>query len=134
MNREIQTDQAPASFSNYSQGMEIPAGASILHISGQVGAQPDGTLVGSAEGQMEIAWQNVFAILGAANMSKEDIVDVLAIVPNQEDVGLYRKVRDSMLGEHRACSTLLVCGLADPEWRVEIAVKAAKIGEAAIGA
>jgi hypothetical protein len=33
-----------------------------------------------------------------------------------------------MLEGHIAASTLLVCGLASPDWKVEIAVKAAKVG------
>jgi hypothetical protein len=32
-----------------------------------------------------------------------------------------------MLDGHLAGTTLLVCGLASPDWKVEIAVKAAKV-------
>ena len=68
----------------------------------------------------------MFAILEAAGMSKNDLVDVLAIVNNHDQVAIYREVRDRMLEGHQCASTMLVCGLASPDWKVEIAVKAAR--------
>lgn len=34
MNRTIQTDKAPPSFSHYSQAVEVPANARMLFVSG----------------------------------------------------------------------------------------------------
>ena len=59
-------------------------------------------------------------------MNKTDIVDVLGIVNNHDQVVIYREVRDRMLEGHKCASTLLVCSLANPDWKVEVAVKAAK--------
>lgn len=126
MTRSIDTAAAPASFSAYSQAVEVPAHARTLHVSGQVGISVDGTLPANTEAQHEQAWLNIFAILAAADMSKTDIVDVLAIVSDASGVPVFRQVRDRMLEGHMACSTLLVCGLASPDWKVEIAVKAAR--------
>lgn len=126
MNRPIETSEAPPSFSAYSQAVETPAGARTLHISGQVGVDLDGNLSTDAVAQHEQAWTNIFAILATADMDKSDIVDVWAVVTDAEGVPVFRQVRDRMLGGHLACSTLLVCGLASPDWKVEIAVKAAK--------
>ncbi|MDK3072198.1 RidA family protein [Sedimentitalea sp. JM2-8] len=126
MTRIIDTGAAPASFSRYSQAVEIPAYARMLHVSGQVGISVDGTLPANTEAQHEQAWLNIFAILAVADMSKTDIVDVLAIVSDASGVPVFRQVRDRMLEGHLACSTLLVCGLASPDWKVEIAVKAAR--------
>lgn len=126
MPRIIDTPDAPLPFSAYAQAVEVEAGARTLHISGQVGALPDGTLLPEAEAQHEQAWRNVFAILAAADMGPENIVDVTGIVTTADGVPLYRAVRDRMLGGHRCGSTLLVCGLAHPGWQVEIAVRAAR--------
>lgn len=126
MNRPIDTSDAPPPFSNYSQAVETPAGARILQVSGQVGNTPSGELPDDPQAQNEQAWKNVFAILEAANMSKTDIVDVLAIVTDHSLVATYRTVRDRMLEGHTCASTMLVCGLANPDWKVEIAVRAAK--------
>lgn len=127
MNKSIDTAQAPTPFSNYSQAVETPANARLLHISGQVGVTLTGELPSDPVKQHKLAWQNIFAILAAADMDKTDIVDVLAIVTDHDQVANYRVIRDQMLGNHKCASTLLICGLGHPDWKVEIAVKAAKV-------
>ncbi len=127
MNRQISTDTAPPPFSNYAQAVEVPANARTLYVSGQVGVALDGTLPTDATAQHEQAWANVFAVLSAADMTKTDIVDVLVIVSDPSGVPIFRQVRDRMLDGHLAGTTLLVCGLASPDWKVEIAVKAARV-------
>lgn len=126
MNSIIETDGAPASVSGFAQAVETAPGARLLHVSGQIGARPDGQLPGDVAAQSRQAWRNVFAILDAAGMDKTDIVDVLAIVTEPEGVAIFRQIRDEVLSGHLACSTLLVCGLANPDWKVEIAVRAAR--------
>lgn len=126
MNSIIETDGAPASVSGFAQAVETAPGARLLHVSGQIGARPDGQLPGDVAAQSRQAWRNVFAILDATGMDKTDIVDVLAIVTEPEGVAIFRQIRDEVLSGHLACSTLLVCGLANPDWKVEIAVRAAR--------
>lgn len=124
----IHTDAAPPPFSNYSQAVAIPPGARLLHVSGQVGVTADGTLADGEEAQHEQTWQNILAILAAGGMGPEDIVSVEGFVTQQSGVPLYREVRDRMLGGAKPASTLLiVSGLADPGWLVEIAVVAARM-------
>jgi len=60
-------------------------------------------------------------------MTTDDLVSVTTYVVVGEDLGAVMAARDAMLGEHRAASTLVtVPALARPEWRVEIAVVAAR--------
>ena len=55
-----------------------------------------------------------------------DIVDVTAYVTGRASLPIYRQVRDRMLEGAEPSSTLLVIsGLADPKWHVEIQVVAA---------
>ena len=126
MNKEVKTAKAPPPFSNYAQGVATPENTRCLYVSGQVGVTISGDLPDDPAKQHELAWENIFAILAADGMDKTDIVDVLGIVTDHEHVPTYRIMRDKMLGEHVCASTLLICGLADPRWKVEIAVKAAK--------
>lgn len=129
MPRAIHSDAAPAPFSAYSQAVEVEAGARLVHVSGQVGVAPDGELVGDEKGQHEQAWRNVLAILAEAGMGAQDIVEVHAYVTAPSGVALYREVREAVLGGARPASTLLiVAGLADPKWLVEISVVAARAG------
>ena len=127
MNTIIETQAAPPPFSRYAQGVEIPAGHRVVTVSGQVGIEANGALPDDPVRQHELAWANVLAILDAAGMTKADIVDVLAIVTDHEQVPIYRETRDRILDGHVCGSTMLVCGLANPDWKVEIAVTAAAV-------
>jgi enamine deaminase RidA (YjgF/YER057c/UK114 family) len=116
---------APA-FSSYSLGVEAPAGARWLHVSGQVGVAPDGSLAEGPEAQMETAFRNILAILGSAGMGPHDLVKITVFLTRSEDVGLYRGVRDRMLAGATPASTLLIISaLASPDWLVEIEAIAA---------
>ena len=115
-----------APFSRYSHGVEGPGSARWLHISGEVGVAPDGQIAQSAEAQMEQAWRNLFAILESAGMTRHDLVKVTVYLTRNDDIGLYREVRDRMLEGAKPASTLLiVAGLASPDWLVEIEAVAA---------
>ncbi len=126
MNRIISTDTAPPSFSNYAQAIETPAGARTLYVSGQVGVNLDGSMPDDPREQHENVWRNLFAILAAADMGPEDIVDVRCFINSYEEVPRFREARDKMLAGILAPSTMVVAPLADPSWRVEVAVTAAK--------
>jgi len=116
---------APPS-SAYAQGVTVEGATRWLIVSGQVGALPDGSLAGNSAAQMQTCWDRVFAVLEDAGMTKENIVKITVFLTRGEDVGLYREIRDANLEGHIAASTLLlVSGLADPDWLVEIEAIAA---------
>ena len=110
---------APAS--RYSQAVAVPANAERLIISGQIGANPDGSLADGLEAQMERAWLNIFAILEDAGMTKRNLVKITVFVTDPGVTAAYRRVRDRMLDGHAPAATyLVVAGLASPEMLVEI--------------
>ena len=111
----------------YSQGVEIPAGARVLHLAGQIGIAPDGTLPADFEAQADQCWKNIKAVLAAAGMGVEDLVKCTHFLTRQEHVAAYGKVRARHLGEARPASTLLVISaLAGPGMLVEVEAIAAK--------
>ena len=115
---------APASF--YSQAAEVGPNRRWLHISGQVGVARDGTLAEGVEAQNEQVWRNIGALLDAAGMTEENLVIVRALLVDRAHLAAYRTIRDRYLDGHRAASTLLiVAGLADPRWLIEIEALAA---------
>lgn len=126
MSRPITTDTAPPAFSRYAQAVEVPPGARWLHISGQVGVRPDGSLPADPRAQHDQVWANIAALLAAAEMEITDIVEIIGIVTGPDGVPLFRDARDAALGGHLAASTLVIAGLAHPDWQVEIAVRAAR--------
>jgi 2-iminobutanoate/2-iminopropanoate deaminase len=113
-------------FSRYSHGVEVPAGARWLYISGQVGVTPEGKVAEGAAAQIEQAWRNVLSVLEAAGMGPRDLAKVTTFLINRADLPTARTVRERMLEGAAPASTLLfVAGLASPEWLVEIEAIAA---------
>ena len=112
--------------SRYSHAMEVTGRQRWLHVSGQIGVRPDGSVCEGVEAQLEQAWHNIFALLADAGMSKDDLVKVTVFLTDKAYVQAYREVRDRMLGGPVPASTLLiVAGLASPDFLVEIEAVAA---------
>ncbi len=110
---------APAS--RYSQAVVVPAGGERLIISGQIGANSDGSLSDGLEAQMERAWLNMFAILEEAGMTKENLVKITVFMVGDGHTAAYREVRDRMLDGHAPAATyLVVADLASPEMLFEV--------------
>ena len=105
----------------YAHGVETRAGARVLHISGQVGASPEGHLPEDFKGQCRQAILNLESVLKAANMTFNDIVKMSFFLVRREDMGELVDVRKEFLdGVRPAITTVFVAGLVSPDWLVEV--------------
>ena len=118
--RDINASDAPAPAGQYSQAVEVTGGTRTLYISGQVGVGIDGKIPSDAAAQAALVWANLAAQLREAGMGIENLVKITTIVPNPADVAAVRAGRAAVLGDHRPASTLIIGGLADPAWKVEV--------------
>lgn len=118
--REINAEAAPQPAAAYSQAVEVAGGTRILFISGQIGIKADGTGPTGVAEQARLAWRNIEAQLNAAGMGFDNLVKVTMIIPNAADIPATRSARAEALGNRRPASTLIVAGLADPAWKIEI--------------
>jgi enamine deaminase RidA (YjgF/YER057c/UK114 family) len=119
-------------FSPYSQGVEVPAGARHIHVAGQVGVRPDGTVPEDMAEQTAQAWRNVQTVLREKGMDLEDLVETRTYIVNRDDIPGYRKGREAIFGAgddgpRPAVAMLIVAGLAQPAWKIEICAVAAKV-------
>jgi enamine deaminase RidA (YjgF/YER057c/UK114 family) len=111
----------------YSHGVIAPANMRWLHIAGQTGVRPDGSIPPTVEEQTEVVWQNILAVLGEAGMSITDVVKITSFLTRPESFAKFGPIRARVLGAHRPASTLLVVSaLARPEFLVEVEAVAAK--------
>lgn len=116
---------------NYSHGIEVPAGARLLGVAGQVGRDARGHVPDGIEAQATLAWANVRAVLAEAGMEMADIVHYFSILVRREDNAGYDRARVAALGDARPASTkIYVSGLAQPELLCEVQVFAARMGRA----
>ena len=116
-----------APIGTYSHGIETPPDARWLHVAGQIGVRPDGSVPGTIEEQTEVVWQNILAVLADAGMGIGDVVKITSFLTRFENFPKFAQVRAKYLGSHRPASTLLVISsLARPEFLVEVEAIAAK--------
>ena len=128
MNKTWNPETLAAPLGSYSHCCEIPAGARILHIAGQVGVSPDGALMDGFEAQAEQTLRNIISILKANTMGPEDITKFGTYIVSREDLSLYSEIRNKVLGKIRPPGTLLVVSsLATAEMLIEVEAYAAKI-------
>ena len=111
----------------YSHAVEVPKGARLLFVSGQLGISPDGRLGANIEQQTELAWQNLRLTLAAAGMDFSDLVKVNTFIVDEKHADIVRAVRKKYLpGEQPASTMVAVRAMGKPEWLIEIEAVAAK--------
>lgn len=127
VNRPITPPQIAPPAARYVHAVVTEHAMKWLHTSGVVPIAPDGSVPDALADQAEVVWANIQAMLAEAGMGTSDIVSVTTYVVVGEPLGPVMAVRDRVLGHHRAASTLVtVPALARPEWRMEIAIVAAR--------
>jgi enamine deaminase RidA (YjgF/YER057c/UK114 family) len=115
---------------SYSHQIEIRGNERLLVISGQVGMREDGTIPDDPFEQIDLAFENIFRNLRAANMDVKDIIKITYYLVGEIDTAKRREVVLSKLQGHQPCSTLLyVAALASPVFRVEIDAWASRAEE-----
>jgi 2-iminobutanoate/2-iminopropanoate deaminase len=112
----------------YSAAIEVPAGARLVFVSGQLGIDAKGETPESAEAQAELCFQAIRALLAQARMEISDIVRLNAFVSEEAHLADYMRVRDRHVGHPPPASTLMiVSGFSRPHFKVEVECVAAKV-------
>lgn len=115
--------RAPAS--RYSHAIVVQDASRRIVISGQVGVALDGSVPGTAEGQIAQAFENLRAVLTAHGMGWSNVVKTTSFLTDRSLIAPFRAAREMIFAEQAPASTLLVvAGLADPRWVVEIEAEA----------
>lgn len=128
---EIRPAHMGAPAAKYAHAVRVDTPGAFIFTSGVVPTMPDGTVPPSIEGQARVVWGNLISILREGGMDIVDIVGVTTYVvagPSlRDDLATVMAVRDEVMGEHRAASTLVtVPALARAEWLMEISLVAAR--------
>lgn len=114
-------------FGHYNHGLLVPAGASLLVTSGQLGIRPDDTVPEDVTSQAELCFDAIKAILEEAEMTFADIIRISGFVTKREDFAPYMAVRDRYTLDPKPVSTLIiVSGFTRAEFLVEVEVTAAR--------
>jgi 2-iminobutanoate/2-iminopropanoate deaminase len=126
--RAIRPKALAAPLARYSPAMEVPAGARLVFVSGQLGIDADGNTPESVEAQAELCFGAIHVLLTEARMELSDIVRLNAFVTDEAYLADYMRVRDRHIGEPPPASTLMVVtGFSRPQFKVEVECVAAKV-------
>lgn len=129
MHRELSPDGVAPPAANYAHAILSEGVSRMVHTSGVVPTRPDGTVPDDIAEQAEVVWQTIHELLADAQMSAASIVSVttyvVADLVGGDALAQVMQARDRALGGRRCASTLVtVPVLAQPAWKLEIAVVA----------
>jgi 2-iminobutanoate/2-iminopropanoate deaminase len=123
--RSINAADAPQPSGGYAQAVEVAGISKLLFIGGQVPLTADGVLPSGFRQQCLLAWSNVEAQLRAAGMSLDNLVKVTTFLSARNYADENRAVREEVLGARSPVLTVIITGIFDEEWLVEIEAVAA---------
>jgi enamine deaminase RidA (YjgF/YER057c/UK114 family) len=108
-----------------ASGLEVPPGARLLFISGQIPVRADGSVPLDFEGQCHAVWDNLLAVLAGAGLGPEHLVKVTTYLTSRDQAEVNGRVRRERLGEVKPALTVVIAQTFAPEWLLEIEAIAA---------
>jgi len=121
----VSSSSAPHAAGGYSQAIEVTGAQRLLYISGQIPETASGEIPKDFATQARIVWRNVFAQLAAANMAAINIAKVTIFLSSREFAVANREIRQEFLGAHSPALTVIITGIFDEKWLLEIEATAA---------
>lgn len=116
---------APTGIS-YSQAVEISQFSRLLFISGQVPEDENGQVPADFRGQCLLAWENISKQLEAANMSYANLIKVNVFLSDRRYRDENYRIRTEVLGPHSPALTIIITGIYEEKWLLEIEAVAAE--------
>jgi enamine deaminase RidA (YjgF/YER057c/UK114 family) len=121
----VNSQSAPRASGGYSQGIEIFGAQRLLFISGQIPESVRGDVPKDFAAQAKLVWQNLFAQLDEAAMSVKNLVKVTIFLSSRDFAAANREIRQQFLGQHAPAMTVIITGIFDEKWLLEIEATAA---------
>ncbi len=123
--RRINAETALVPTSGYCQALEVAGHTRMLFVSGQIPAEADGSVPEGFEAQCRLAWKNVEAQLNAAGMTIDNLVMHRTYLADRRYTALNRAVRHEVMGGRETALTVVIAGIFDEAWLLEIEAVAA---------
>jgi 2-iminobutanoate/2-iminopropanoate deaminase len=118
-------ESAPQPAGGYSQAVAVSGAQRMLFISGQIPETPTGNVPNDFPSQARLVWRNVLAQLGTADMTVANLIKVTIFLSSREFATSNREIRQDVLGAHSPALTVIITGIFDEKWLLEIEAVAA---------
>ncbi|MEP3244594.1 MAG: RidA family protein [Sneathiella sp.] len=118
--RSINAENAPQSAGGYSQAIEVSETTRRLYISGQIPVTAAGDAPDSFADQAAVVWANIEAQLKAAEMTLDNLVKATIFLSDRQYTMDNRAARQLALGDRKVALTVIIAGIFDENWLLEI--------------
>jgi 2-iminobutanoate/2-iminopropanoate deaminase len=116
----INSPSAPQPAGGYSQALHVVGAERLLFVSGQIPESVACEVPVDFPDQARLAWRNLSAQLEAAGMSLGNLVKVTVFLSSREFALANREIRQEILGSHSPALTVIIVGIFDDRWLLEI--------------
>ena len=123
--RSVNSPEAPGASGGYAQAIEVSGAQRFLFISGQIPVSVEGRVPESFTGQARLVWRNIRAQLESAGMGLENIVKHTTFLSDRRYRSQNSEVRKEFLGDLTPALTVIIAGIYDEAWLLEIEAVAA---------
>jgi enamine deaminase RidA (YjgF/YER057c/UK114 family) len=98
----------------------------VLSISGQIPIDRNGATPPDFAAQCRLVWSNLEAQLRAADLTLHHLVKVTTFLSDRRYAAENSSIRREVLGEHAPALTIIITGVYDQAWLLEIEAIAAE--------
>ena len=110
----------------YRHSLEVAAPARTVYISGQIPVSPTGDLATDFATQCRQVWTNIATALSHHDLTLADLVKVTTYLSDRAYRAENSAIRQEVLGNHAPALTVVITGIYDEAWLLEIEAIAAK--------
>lgn len=121
----VNSSQAPPPSGGYSQALDVQGATRWLVISGQIPVDRAGVVPSSFAEQADLVWANILAQLNAAGLGVANLVKVTTFLSSRQYADENGEARRRALGSHAPALTVIIAGIYDEAWLLEIEAIAA---------
>lgn len=123
--RSINAAGAPQPAGGYAQLCEVSDARRWAFVSGQIPQDTDGNVPESFTEQARLVWANIETQLRDADMTLDNLVKVTTFLSDRTYNPDNRTVRNEVLGDRKPALTVIIAGIFDSKWLLEIEAVAA---------
>lgn len=111
---------APKPAGGYSQAILVEDSRKILFISGQIPESREGDIPEGFESQCRLVWSNIISQLEAGDLSIKNLIKITIYLSSRSYADANSKIRNEMLEDHNPALTVIITGIYDEQWLLEI--------------
>lgn len=116
---------APDASNAFAEACEVSDFSRLLFVSGQVPQEADQPVPSAYRDQYRLAWRNVERQLKAAGMSFDNLVKATIFLSDRALIAQSAGLRREILGDRTPAITIILAGIYDEAWLLEIEAVAA---------